>query len=1492
MADVHVVPSGKVYRQIFDAEVQLVRSLGEARRKHIPYDVSLDSGKDPLLRGADTAGAAGQWQGVWPQEMTHLSSGVPGVSRELSSCVRRNEDNEDQIAAEEVRGLSDVIVADKGSSDIIERLAESKRQRHTEAMTQLHQELVTLSEDFEPRFKETGESLLRTLAQSDKEIEQLLRRIDSYPDLETFTLQSLHKLWDSVNGESLQRRKHIQDLDETYQKYESERAVMIGGILKRYTKMLERISYLMPADIHRLIDKEAMMINQALLANRRAVGRLFVNLVESNLQKELSRRLSWEGRLQDWKKIKIQASIDQFKVFMNSQRVQNPEAVQRTLASVRKAQQSLTERRMSTLQSLSSSIKPPVCTKAVVSEWYSSLSAVNEQIDTLHVDTVTALRSSYERVWQDCLAEIEKFKEEVSACALTELEIQSIVTRELLPLVGASQSQEEARLEDMDKAFEEQAQRARAQSKALFKFTQGAAHLWELHSARLQRQEQLLQYQLDEVRHAHDQDNQGKEASLDIIMDKLRQESTEEALKTALEKALNFLEEIKKGYVSFYRDQVDKVESYPAMVLEDLHKYSTAVSKFFHVKEIYKQETEGHIKKSHMSQERADLLIPSLEDSSESQNDPHNPSQISETFTTSRGNVYSVCSSCVQVSEDVAREKSTSYMELALFPGSAQLTELQNSVRLAFFEHLEDRYETIPTNSVNIVAAKKDELKSELELRLHLHQPRAKRIEMDIHNVRSAELVLHRDRVERHCKGITEALNALKTEFVALRDEQKKLTEDFRTHIYSMENVFINASKSSVLVGLCSSLHTDLDKHLGLIQTSLRQYRQKLESTLGRLRESNAEFIKSFRLFSEGGNFTPEEIEVFQRRLEKTSSHIDSTDELIMLDMEGMESKCLEQATEVINKFEDKFHHLTVDLNFMEKIQRLLTNTQVEIKSEVTKSNKQMETLNTYLSQFESKIDACAKLNIDKEAVTPDDLHVFTQFIMEELKKRCQYLECLTDLFSTALAPEAPLQGPIAAAARTETLKLEKLGAHSTDSLLQPSKMGRPATEDVAVGVIQHILQIQKYKDSPDFQGEPVERSQTVTAGTWQASPAAGTQGAGLSPSRPPSEGAAGLRSTGSATGLRTEAPLKRVSSTCVKRFSKPTRFDKRFQVFGPKPEQQPVTFKGVINSVLWKANDVLLAVAEDFYKKKERRAITRPQYLQETFEHCAEVLNSKLLSYQSQTLAYHNACLQEFREQLRQAERCLSAVPGRLIGHLLEQHLHELGQATGRIRHHFRLAQQQSEDRQNDHWNKLRPSLGHPDNVSNLQSLCSLEEERQEQQGHLIDSTKGELQKCVEQRAEEFVAVLAALTERLLLLLDDFLTVDDVQTGQTEAVKEKTSTLIRRKQAGLPLEEKHQMPLIQRDSRTWPGIPYFESRAKTNGGDPRRETASVKTAKTTLGHLSAVEARDAAHQRFQGEYNKETLQTEEESEAQWRRARRWEASWREAVMKIKQLYL
>jgi hypothetical protein len=48
-----------------------------------------------------------------------------------------------------------------------------------------------------------------------------------------------------------------------------------------------------------------------------------------------------------------------------------------------------------------------------------------------------------------------------------------------------------------------------------------------------------------------------------------------------------------------------------------------------------------------------------------------------------------------------------------------------------------------------------------------------------------------------------------------------------------------------------------------------------------------------------------------------------------MADLEGMESKRLEQASKIAREFEDRFKHHMIDLLFMEKIARWLTNTQV-----------------------------------------------------------------------------------------------------------------------------------------------------------------------------------------------------------------------------------------------------------------------------------------------------------------------------------------------------------------------------------------------------------------------------------------------------------------------------------------------------------------------------------------------------------------------------------
>ena len=58
-------------------------------------------------------------------------------------------------------------------------------------------------------------------------------------------------------------------------------------------------------------------------------------------------------------------------------------------------------------------------------------------------------------------------------------------------------------------------------------------------------------------------------------------------------------------------------------------------------------------------------------------------------------------------------------------------------MRLNFLTYLETWSEQAKERAASVVVAKCEELNSELDLRLHLHQPRSRRAELDVHNVRA-----------------------------------------------------------------------------------------------------------------------------------------------------------------------------------------------------------------------------------------------------------------------------------------------------------------------------------------------------------------------------------------------------------------------------------------------------------------------------------------------------------------------------------------------------------------------------------------------------------------------------------------------------------------------------------------------------------------------------------------------------------------------------------
>ncbi|XP_032904552.1 coiled-coil domain-containing protein 180 [Amblyraja radiata] len=1641
MGEVRVVPSGKVYRQIFDAEVQLVRTLGETRRKSLCHDNQFGHEKIPIVRNLDTPTGEflSQRQRSWMEGL--MNDGYienPVLRRDaVLSTTKTKELLDMNNAVMEVKGLPDIISTDptKVGSSVIQQMTEYKQESHESVIMNMEQKLITVSRDLETQFTQSAQQLLQDIEQSIQNVDGVLSNIEDEGDLPTLTLENLNNIWDQIMKMVKQRKDLIKEFDRTYKEYEKERVKQITAEFKESMKALEKISFLPEDDIYRFFDKEAMLVNQALLANHRAMSKLYINLIKVGLKHEMTNREVWNSKVEKMKIAKRQSILHKLKNYLAKDWEIGFLAEQDLL---KRQQQGLNSTRIQLLEEITN-IAPSDC-KIALKDWYDSLNAINKNIDSLHIKYVEKLQSYYENLYRDWITEIGKCKEELlRSKTCTAKEATQLMVSDFLPLLGNLQRHFENELSAVDKHMENLAQQIEYNCKELFNTSHESSSLWEEHKMNLIELEDQLKEHLDDCRKKHDKTNQAREANLDLHIDHLRQDNTQMELKADYKKVLCLLKKIKKGYEVFHQSQIQVVNKYPSTVKREMQRFSAAVSKYFDVFEVYKmeqpriiiespnqdkevfpteeavqegvsehimsesdvspsvrdeplaeesnfpdehsiiQEVEEHLKnelspqeyledglslqgysedeisvqeqsedelslQEHLQDELSvqepleeELSVQELDNtlgvhskiSKESKNTSNfadwessdHPSEYSvedgneddevfltdvqmadsqvlsgsrksmltlyEYFTTSRGNNYSArCKKKaklqISIISDLAGTRAAEFLQRSTkhaFLPEELFIDLKRRIRLIYFDHLEEWYGKALENANNIVVAKKTEFQAEMELRTHLHEPRGKRIKMDVLHVRAAELRLHSEKVERHCNAVEETMQKLKKEFAKIQTTHCKSVLDFRNSIYNLEQIFKTATRSDRLVNLLNSLSSKQEKYMDGVNKLLRNFQQKLDKSLGKLQDDNAHFIKSLRLFAEGGNFTATEIDTYRQNVEQEASNIAKIEGTIMVDLEVMESLSIQQSFEVIKEVEDRFMRYTVDLIFIEKIKRFLTNTQARIKSAVAKSNHQLQCIASHLEQLEKKIDACAKPNLDKEYVLSWDLYRFAKTIRDLTKTLAIYLNCLMD----PVLIDVPLQGSIATATRIDFLKKEsKVSFHVNENLFNPMRKGRNAVEDVAVGVIKE-LQI-------SHKSEVV--SDTVNEDSNEQAKVVGSQVSFFSGS------IHGRSNIASSRGQRNVS-----SPPSATKYTKPNRFDPKYQVFGETAEPSDY-YKGTITYILWESTNALLSVAEDYYKKKERTLISRPEYLKDTFEQCAEEVIQKMLSYQVQATDYYNNSLQEFKELLLLFEQLLPAVPQFLIEEILKNHMESFTKSIADKHCAFCKKQQQMANVKVGNKQRLRPILGHPNNLEMLKSLCEEEEERQGTEATEITSNWENLKQCLNEHANNFVFELSKLSELLLLEFDNFLIIDDIEISEVFAAHENDFTLSEWKQSGPQLQEKEAYDKLSvpddRAGRSWPGIPANELlqvnalssiKKPVAAGALSAETAAVTTAKNTLAHLATMEARDAAYVKYKQYFLQQMSHVEQEISMQLIDVQRWTQGWKDSVTNIKKLY-
>jgi hypothetical protein len=180
---------------------------------------------------------------------------------------------------------------------------------------------------------------------------------------------------------------------------------------------------------------------------------------------------------------------------------------------------------------------------------------------------------------------------------------------------------------------------------------------------------------------------------------------------------------------------------------------------------------------------------------------------------------------------------------------------------------------------------------------------------------------MHDERVERHIHGVQETLEQTDADYRRMLTEFSKSINDYKDDIFGLEQVFINATTSGRLLSLQDRLTKKRDGFMETVRVSLRAFRKRFDDAMQYLRQANVNFRKSFkydfiiekkrtiffcRMFSDGGNFSRDEIEAYRKKLEKTAGQIDKAESAILKEMEKLEKRQLEEATRIMNQFQER----------------------------------------------------------------------------------------------------------------------------------------------------------------------------------------------------------------------------------------------------------------------------------------------------------------------------------------------------------------------------------------------------------------------------------------------------------------------------------------------------------------------------------------------------------------------------------------------------------
>jgi hypothetical protein len=447
---------------------------------------------------------------------------------------------------------------------------------------------------------------------------------------------------------------------------------------------------------------------------------------------------------------------------------------------------------------------------------------------------------------------------------------------------------------------------------SVLQYGMGVGQLWRDHSSALAEVRRSREEALERLRVEHDIRNQNVEANLDMVLDHMRQAPNEQVLDKCLEEANALLDVISGGYKEFHEVLSEQVRDGPETVARCLLDYDTALCGYLGVARnpppssprTKKGKVASRVKAGSKKSKKTTPTDPAPKPS---------VAGIVEEVVVRGGAVRFYVVGVPETESDsigvflTQNEESEGaphgIANQALPLSREKYTQARASLRVVYLDHLEMWRGEVGGEEEREAREKEEEACGELDLRMHLHRPRQSRISRDIQRVRAAELEAHRDRIGRHAGAVASGISEVRACAGAASDSMRTEEDEYRQKMEDLARSLAQMTSSVGLQQVERKTKHLLEKRLERVEKIGSEVKTSIQTSLSELSSTNTAFRDSLKLFSEAGNYCPEEVELFSHRLERSARKLSGVEPQVLATVAQASSAHSQAATDTFSQF-------------------------------------------------------------------------------------------------------------------------------------------------------------------------------------------------------------------------------------------------------------------------------------------------------------------------------------------------------------------------------------------------------------------------------------------------------------------------------------------------------------------------------------------------------------------------------------------------------------